>query len=41
LDHLGEIKEGLRADLILFTLEDGEMVIQKTWIAGKIVYAKK
>lgn len=41
LDHLGEIKEGYRADLILFTLEDGEMVIQKTWIAGKIVYARK
>ena len=39
LDHLGEIKEGLRADLILFTLENGEMVIQKTWIAGKIVYS--
>jgi len=23
LDHLGEIKEGLRADMILFTMEDG------------------
>lgn len=40
LDHLGEIKEGLRADLIQFTMEDGEMVIQKTWIAGKVVYMK-
>ena len=39
LDHLGEIKEGKRADLILFTLEDGEMHIQKTWLAGKIVYS--
>ena len=41
LDHLGEIKEGKRADLILFTLEDGEMIIQKTWVAGKVVYLKK
>ncbi len=40
LDHLGEIKEGLRADLIQFTMEDGEMVIQKTWLAGKVVYLK-
>jgi N-acetylglucosamine-6-phosphate deacetylase len=40
LDHLGEIKEGLRADLIQFTIEDGEMVIQKTWVAGKVVYLK-
>jgi N-acetylglucosamine-6-phosphate deacetylase len=30
-DHLGEIREGKRADLILFTLEDGNMQIQKTW----------
>jgi len=41
LDHLGEIKEGLRADLIQFTMEDGEMVIQKTWVAGKVVYLKE
>jgi N-acetylglucosamine-6-phosphate deacetylase len=41
LDHLGEIKEGKRADLILFTLEDGKMVIQKTWVAGKVVYLKE
>lgn len=41
LDHLGEIKEGLRADLIQFTLEDGALVIQKTWVAGKVVYLKE
>lgn len=41
LDHLGEIKEGLRADLIQFTLEDGAMVIQKTWVNGKVVYLKE
>ena len=38
LDHLGEIQEGKRADLILFTMEDGKMNIQKTWVAGKVVY---
>lgn len=41
LDHLGEIKEGKRADLILFTMEGGEMHIQKTWVAGKVVYLKE
>jgi N-acetylglucosamine-6-phosphate deacetylase len=41
LDHLGEIAVGKRADLILFTLEDGAMVIQKTWVAGKVVYLKE
>ena len=41
LDHLGEIAEGKRADLIQFTLEDGAMVIQKTWVAGKVVYLKE
>lgn len=41
LDHLGEIKEGKRADLILFTLENGKMVVQKTWVAGKVVYLKQ
>jgi len=41
LDHLGEIKEGLRADMILFTMEDGEMDIHKTILAGKEVYSKE
>jgi N-acetylglucosamine-6-phosphate deacetylase len=40
LDHLGEIKEGLRADLIRFSLEDGEMDIRETILAGKVVYSK-
>ena len=40
LDHLGEIKEGLRADMILFTMEEGKLVIQKTILAGKVVYSK-
>jgi N-acetylglucosamine-6-phosphate deacetylase len=41
LDHLGEIQEGLRADLILYTLEENEMIIQKTLLAGEAVYAKE
>jgi len=41
LDHLGEIAPGKRADLILFTMEDGAMVIQHTMVAGKVVYSKE
>jgi len=41
LDDRGEISEGKRADLILFTIEDGEMIIQKTIIEGKVVYSKE
>ena len=41
LTDLGEISEGKRADLILFTMEDGEMVIQQTIIAGEVVYSKE
>lgn len=41
LNHLGEIKEGLRADLILFTMEEGKMVIQETILAGQVVYSKE
>ena len=40
LTNLGEISEGKRADLILFTIEDSNMVIQKTIVAGKVVYEK-
>ena len=38
LDDVGEIKEGKRADLILFTLEDSEMKIHQTYINGEQVY---
>ena len=38
LKDIGEIRPGNRADLILFTLEDGEIHIQKTIIEGKVVY---
>ena len=39
LNNIGEIKQGKHADLILFTTEDARLVIQKTIIAGKIVYS--
>lgn len=39
LDDRGEIRPGKRADLILFTLEHGEVIIQQTIIAGKVVYS--
>jgi N-acetylglucosamine-6-phosphate deacetylase len=41
LEHLGEIEAGKRADLILFTMENGEMVIRQTMVAGKVVYSKE
>jgi len=41
LDHVGEISPGKRADLILFTMDDGAMQIQKTLVAGKEVYSKE
>ena len=40
LDMIGEISEGKRADLILFTLENDKVVIHKTIIAGEVVYAR-
>jgi N-acetylglucosamine-6-phosphate deacetylase len=40
LNDIGEIKLGKRADLVLFTLEDGRIVIQNTIVGGKIVYSK-
>jgi len=39
LTEIGEISQGKRADLILFTIEDEKIVIQKTIVAGKIVYS--
>ena len=40
LNDLGEIKTGKRADLILFSIENGNLVIQKTIVAGTLVYSK-
>lgn len=38
LDDRGKLKEGMRADIILFTMEDFEMDIKKTIVAGETVY---
>lgn len=40
LNEIGEIKQGKRADLILFRIEDNKMIINKTIVAGEIVYSK-
>jgi N-acetylglucosamine-6-phosphate deacetylase len=37
----GEIKQGKRADLILFTIEDGRIIIHETIVDGRIVYTKE
>ncbi len=34
----GEIKPGMRADLILFTLGERELNIEKTYVSGRLVY---
>jgi N-acetylglucosamine-6-phosphate deacetylase len=34
----GEVKPGMKADLILFTVEDFKMRIKKTIISGEVVY---
>jgi N-acetylglucosamine-6-phosphate deacetylase len=36
----GELKEGMCADMVLFTLEDNEVIIQKTVLQGKVVYQR-
>ena len=38
LDHIGEIQEGKRADMILFTMEDKDMDIRQTILNGEVVY---
>ena len=40
LKDRGELREGLSADMILFTVEDGEIIIHKTVLQGKIVYQR-
>lgn len=40
LHDRGEIQVGKRADLVLFTLKDAKLVIQKTIIGGRVVYEK-
>jgi N-acetylglucosamine-6-phosphate deacetylase len=40
LDDRGEIREGKRADLVMFILDDGRIRILKTWVAGTEVFSK-
>lgn len=40
LNQIGELFEGKRADMIMFNMEDGKVVIQKTMVAGSVVYSK-
>jgi len=41
MDELGTIEQDKRADLILFTMKNNEMVIEQTFVAGKLVYTRK
>lgn len=41
LEDRGKLVPGKRADVILFTMENGEMVIQQTIVDGKIVYERE
>ncbi|PHN07839.1 N-acetylglucosamine-6-phosphate deacetylase [Flavilitoribacter nigricans] len=40
LEDRGILKPGKRADLVLFTLENGEMNVQQTIVGGKVVYER-
>ncbi|MDZ7606548.1 MAG: N-acetylglucosamine-6-phosphate deacetylase [Cyclobacteriaceae bacterium] len=37
----GELAEDKRADLILFAIENGKLIVYKTILAGQVVYEKK
>lgn len=41
LNDLGEIQQGKRADLILFTMENNEMIVERTYVAGQLVYSNE
>lgn len=38
LNDRGKLESGLRADIILFTLDDSKITIQKTFVNGELVY---
>jgi len=40
LDGLGQINVGKRADLILFSLHQGQVAIERTYVNGKLVYKR-
>ncbi len=39
-EDLGTIAPGQRANMILFTMEGGELVIHETYVAGELVYSR-
>jgi N-acetylglucosamine-6-phosphate deacetylase len=39
LENVGAIEQGKRADFVLFSLEDKQMKIEKTYVAGELVYS--
>ena len=41
LDDRGVISVGKRADLILFTLEEGKIALQKTFVGGEMVFERR
>lgn len=41
LDDRGDIAQDKRADLILFKMEENRMVIEKTFVAGQLVFSKE
>jgi len=40
LKDRGELREGLSADMVIFSLEGNEVIIQKTILQGKVVYQR-
>lgn len=40
METLGKLEKGKRADLILFTMDNNELVIEKTYVSGKLVYSR-
>ncbi len=38
MNDRGTLEPGKRADLVLFTLENHEVKVQKTWVKGKLVF---
>lgn len=40
MNDRGQLEAGKRADIILFSIDNGNMVIQKTFVSGKEVYSK-
>ena len=41
LNELGSIEKNKRADLILFTMVNNEMLIEQTFVRGELVYTRK